>query len=213
MLIQRCLPLVALAGCFHVSLQKPPPHASFDERLATYERLRPVSQVQDVTVTTGTYAAVTVSSKLVLADGTAVTHAEDLLPVLDPKTPAGHAAARSRSARHSANNWYTGGLLVMAAGLVYLLTQSSVEEGPGAADVIAMGAMTVGPLVGLFGGLYYREVEENERRAAFHTYDASLRSSLALCVDGVRIVDCAGTELRGAGDATAGVRERQSLQP
>jgi hypothetical protein len=192
-----CLGLVTtlLSACFHVELgARPAPRAPIGDRIAAYQRLRPRTVDREITVTTSKHGtSVTVESTLTLADGTTVTHADDLLPVLDPSSPAARAARASASAR--ANKWMfeIGGGVVALGGLLYALGEPGGDPYEEISDTqmrIGLGAVVVGSIGILIGQFYFRRQEEQLRRSAFFTFDESLRGSLQLCVNGMNLVDC-----------------------
>lgn len=195
---------VMLGGCYHATLDPVSPNASAQERIAAYNRLRPEAQVEDITVTANKYgASVTSQSSVVLADGTTVSDPEDLLPVLDPATPAARAAQRSADAHHTGWMWLLGGMVAIAGGgtlaLIdlssssdnYNATTDTYERSSHVLSLVGLGAMVFGTFAATIGPMYYGSVARREGRAAFVTYDASLRQSLRLCVDGLQITDCA----------------------
>jgi hypothetical protein len=98
---------------------------------------------------------------MILADGTTVREADDLLQVVGDDSALARAARRSSSARYS---WY------------------GIDNG--------LGVATVGMVVYLVGQFHYRKVEQDERRAAFATYPEGLGERLAVCVDGMRVIAC-----------------------
>ena len=191
-----------LAGCYHATLDPVPATASSEQRLAAYQRLRPAAQVENITVTSSRYGYgtnVNVSTEMVLGDGTTVTNAEDLVPVLDPETPAARAAKRSASARHDKWTWILGGLAAIAAGGVMIaLDASTTDRSQDGADR-SNHVLTILGLATAFGGtlavtispFYFGSIEAREDRAAFFTYDASLQQTLRLCAVGLQITDCA----------------------
>lgn len=193
------LPLLALAGCFHTTLNPPPPPtAPVGDRLAAYNALRATGELHTITVTANQYgASVNHETDLVLASGETVRHADDLLPVLDAGSPAARSARRSGDARGKKWGWMLGGSAVMVAGMAYAfsginsdpLDDEAQQHGN---DRFAAG-MTVALIAGLagtIGGFYYQHVERSQRRAAFANYDDALRARLALCVSGMQLVDC-----------------------
>ncbi|MBE7451434.1 MAG: hypothetical protein HS111_21810 [Kofleriaceae bacterium] len=198
-LVAAALPL---AGCFHVNLGAPPPRtAPAAERMTAYERLRPAGELHTFrAVATGTHSArLEHTQELVLADGSIVRHADDLLPVVADDSVAAAAARRSGSARRNKMAWMIGGAVAAAAGtiLVWRGFDQNHEHAfddthPGNGKIklgVAIGLG--GALVGTLGATHQGWTEARERRAAFIAYDAGLRQQLALCVDGLRLVDCA----------------------
>jgi hypothetical protein len=183
------LGVVLLAGCFHVAVPPAPsPQAPSSERVAAYQRLRPAAEVHDISIIANRYgASVNVTSSLVLADGTSIRHADDLLPALAATTAASRAAERSADARRQKIGWIIGGTVTMMASGMFMLASTE----PGSVNGLALAGLTAGALATTIGGLYFGHVEQAERLAAFATYDASLRESLRLCVDGLQITDCA----------------------
>lgn len=198
-LVAATLPL---AGCFHVNLGAPPPRtAPAAERMTAYERLRPAGELHTFrAVATGTHSArLEHTHELVLADGSIVHHADDLLPVVADDSVAAAAARRSGSARRNKVAWMIGGAVAVAAG-TFLVWRGFDQNHEHAFDdtdpgdgMIKLGVAVGlgGALVGTLGATHQGWTEARERRAAFLAYDAGLRQQLALCVDGLRLVDCA----------------------
>lgn len=179
MIARLVLAVAVVAGCYRVDLRAPAPAAPVAERAAAYERLRPRA----------------VADPLVLADGTTVRYAEDVLPVV---APDGAAAAHARRAARARRGWRRSiyaAIGVAAAGMVLVVAGA---ENRGTSDLPERGP-TFGPGVALFiaggavagvGTWYFGAREREARRAAFAAYDEGLRARLALCVEGLAIVAC-----------------------
>lgn len=183
-----------LSACFHVDLGgRPAARAPFGDRVTAYQRLRPATVDREITVTTTKHGntSVTVESTLTLADGTSVVHADDLLSVLDPSTPAARAARASASARRNKWMFLAAGSVLAVGGVIYAVGDPTTpDEFSDTRFTIGLGVLLAGAIVGAVGQFYYRPLEERLRRSAFFTFDESLRSSLQLCVNGMNLVDC-----------------------
>ncbi|MGN6107216.1 MAG: hypothetical protein ACTHU0_19060 [Kofleriaceae bacterium] len=180
-----------LPGCFHVSIGHVSPRASAETRLRAYQGLRPAER--SIAITRDQHhQVVETESSMTLADGTEVHHADDLLPVLDPGSPAAHAARRSASARRGKWAFEVAGMAAIAGGFVVALAgaDSDTDETFSRTTTIGLGIVLAGAAMYLTGHWYYARAEESARRAAFATYDESLRQSLQLCVQGMQVVDC-----------------------
>jgi hypothetical protein len=195
----RVLVSVALlsSACSHVSLHAPSREAPDAERIAAYERLQPAAEVHTLRVRTSDNVVVDVDSSMILADGTTVHEADDLLQVVDNDSASARAARRSSTARK--NKWiaYLTGTSVMAAGFAYswygidkMGDDAGGDLGTPSEIYVGLGVATVGMVVYLVGQFHYRKVEQDERRAAFVTYPEGLRERLAVCVDGMRVIAC-----------------------
>lgn len=171
-----------------------PSHASPQERKAAFERLHSASRDTETTVTvSGNTVSTSVTHSLVLANGETVYHAEDILPVLDERTPS---ARRARDADSSATNvaiWGVAGIALGTLGLSIALggIEDSVENDDSTVYNVGMG-MIVGSVIPLAIAYYYRSKHLSDTKAAFATYDESLLSTLDLCVRGNRVEDCSG---------------------
>lgn len=194
---------VVCAGCAHAVLRPSPKRtAPAARRLAAYQALRPAATATEITVTVARpHVAVTSNERLILADGTTVEHADDLLPVLDPDTPSAKAARRSGTARTRHRYWTAGAIAVGLGGAILSVAGMQPYEcvlpedpcyDPNAEAYYygGLAMMSVAVLAGAVAWLYYRDIETSNRSAAFATYDESLRDSLGLCLDGLHVIAC-----------------------
>jgi hypothetical protein len=191
------LTVALLPACFHTNLAPVSPTMPPDQRGAAYMQLRPVQQEHTVTVTSSRNGiSVVENDELILGNGETITHADDLLPVVAPQSPAAAAATRSRDARH---HKYTAWLLGTAAVVVGTVMMIDGLDSHSESDYRAssmneawagVGVATIGALVGYGAAWYFQFEEHRERRAAFATYDDGLRAQLDLCVSGLNVVPC-----------------------
>jgi hypothetical protein len=63
-------------------------------------------------------------------------------------------------------------------------------DGPPAYTWVGVGLLVAGSLSWI-PQMYYARVANDEKVSAFVTYNDSLRKRLSLCVDGLRVIDCA----------------------
>ncbi len=186
------------AGCVpHASLTAPAASAPATERVGAYERLSSRARQDTITVATLWRLPVRRTTDFIaLGDGSRVYHAEDLLAVVPPDSPTARAAERSRHARKLSHGWLgavIAGTLV-GTGLVYagIDDWDPAEDGLPALTWVGFGFALAGSLSWI-PQMYYARVSNDEKVSAFATYNDSLRKQLALCVDGLRVIDCAET--------------------
>jgi hypothetical protein len=184
-----------LPACFHVDVTAPGPTAPAQARIDAFRRLRPIGEHQTIAVTTSANGAVSVSSStsLILGDGTEVTHADDLLPVLPAESVAAHAARASGDARQHKWAWMLIGDAVGIVGLGLLMSgMNQTDPNPQftTQDQVALAMGIGGPLVGTIGYFVYNHDEHSRRAAAFATYQEGLTAQLNLCVSGLNMVPC-----------------------
>lgn len=186
--------VVATTGCMpHVNLSAPPATASSAERLAAYDRLSP----RGLTAMPGRHNSDPDSGYMVLGDGSVISHPDDVLPVIAPDSPPARAGRAYRSSWRSTKGWLIAGAstLVVAIATTAIGIDMMDDPAPERSMKFALATALPGAALGLtfFGiGTYYAVDAYRERISAFHTYDDALRRRLGLCVDGLRVVDCAG---------------------
>lgn len=169
----------------HVQLKRTSETTSLRQRESAYSRLHPTGTNHRLTLSNGTVIADQTSS-LVLANGATIHHAADLLAIVHEDSATARTAKKSADARFSKWFWGTAGTLASTIGFALML-QSFGDDDIYAASLVAMG----GGGGALLASYYYERKEQSEKKAAFATYDASLRESLNLCLRGDRLVDCA----------------------
>jgi uncharacterized membrane protein YedE/YeeE len=188
------------AGCVpHASLTAPAARAPATERLGAYERLS--SRARQDTVTVATLWRLPVSRTtdfIALGDGSRVYHAEDLLAVVPPDSPTARAAERSRHARKVSHGWLGAVIAGTLVGTAFVYAGfasddwDSAEDGLPTLTWVGLGLAAAGSLSWI-PQMYYARVSNDEKVSAFATYNDSLRKQLSLCVDGLRVIDCAKT--------------------
>ena len=186
-LILCVVALSAAVSCrAHVELGEiPDVNASLEDRAAAYERLKPQQQL----VRTA-YQPV---PALMLADGDVVQDARDLAPAVKPgSSTARHAASAEQLAE-------TGGILEVTGTTVALLgltalvgldavgTLELTNVAPQPAENTAMivaalgtAGLSIAGLAIALPGVFVQLAANDERQAAFATYDHDLRARLAL---------------------------------
>jgi len=181
-------PVCALLGCWgHQTVPSAPPRgAPYAARAAAYAAWRPQTLHTTTYLQSGTVTQRT-TDRLTLANGTAIVHPEDLIPMTGDPSPF---ADRARSAG-SVNRRFqallgTGVGLALAGGGVLLAWRLNDERpvfgDDGAVTLgVGLGAIGVGLLVGLVGGLTFAEPSRVARLEAFEAYDEALRANLGLC--------------------------------
>ncbi len=187
------------AGCVpHARLTAPAPGAPATERLGAYERLSSRARQDTITVATLWRLPVRRTTDFIaLGDGSRVYHVEDLLDVVPPDSPTARAAERSRRARKVSHGWMGAVIAGSAVGLGLAASGFASDEfdtgdGPPAYTWVGVGLLVAGSLSWI-PQMYYARVANDEKVSAFVTYNDSLRKRLSLCVDGLRVIDCAAT--------------------
>ncbi len=181
---------VAIAACAtgHVELESPRPDLSGDERVATFEQLKPIDEtVQRLSVNGGPWQ--TMNRSLVLANHAEVYAPEDLLPVVGADSETARAAQRSVEARGKQRSWSYVALGAAVGG--FMLAGWSFEGGP-VSPWIAFPVFLVGPVVAYGFARHYGGIELDERRAAFEHYTRDLGDRLNVCAHGTEVVPCDG---------------------
>ena len=179
----------SLQACFgRVDLSTVPPNASEQERNAAYERLRPVSHEETISITVHKGTLSTWSSRsLILANGDTVHDASDLQPVLAPNTVTARKIRDYESAKKHQLIW--GGISVLIAGAALVISRDEIYVSSEERLAVSMGTLAASlcPLAVSFGFAFSAK---SHKAAAFATYDRSLRETLNLCVRGDRLIDC-----------------------
>lgn len=182
----------------HVVLVPPPPRESaLEVRRAYYVENRPiVVRGADALTTTRPPVGARKRSFLVLADGTRVEHASDLVANVDDDSAAARSARRANDADGLADAWIIGTTVALATGTAMSIAGLALSPewslaGRSSSDDLAPFVVAVvldlGALVLFGGGLFSLFAAEGaaanaaqERDAAFLAYDKSLRQRLSL---------------------------------
>ena len=199
--MKLALVAVVLAGCMPFgradtiqTVYTPvPASAPFPERYAQFAAMRKWHMARDyrgLSLSHGMYS----DSYLVLANGQQVRNLDELLPLVAPDTEFARAihdkhVLRARKRRV----WWIGGGMVAASVVLFGLGALALS-----ADHTALAAPPLAlATAGLFGGLGYwvfAMPRGNDRKfddRALDAYDASLASTLRICVQGTQVIDCA----------------------
>lgn len=181
-----CACLVLTSGCMrhsHVTLTAPPSSAPPEAREAAYAELMPT---RDTRVRVrfrwddGADASTTLEEgPLVLANGTRVEAAIDLLPVLEPTDPVADLVRESHRHHRRANGF---GLASLSSITLSLLTLGARLVGPIRWDVqrpIFLGLLTSGAILSIVA-LVFRRRERRTTWRAFRNYNAALQRYLQL---------------------------------
>jgi hypothetical protein len=180
----------------HVQLSAPPANSPAEQRAAAYEQLRPLSMHETHTtyVRGGAVVGATRSTDyLQLNDGRRVYHAEDVLPVVPPSSPAATAAEESDSNASTATALTITAYGMVGAGLaistVPLLTKEPGEDLNLTPLYIGLGVVVLAMVPAILAGSF-RRTANDEKATAFETYDAGLRRQLNLCERNQVVVPC-----------------------
>ncbi|MFO0558968.1 MAG: hypothetical protein U0269_13195 [Polyangiales bacterium] len=190
----------ALIGCMaHVEVPRAPTGAPLAERTRAYNAYRPLSIQYATTVSYGrggSATATTQASGLLLANGTSVFHAEDLVAMAGERSPMAVAATESANANRVADITLWSGL--GAAGVATALTTigivSAFNAGASSIDWPMIGTgfgLMIGGSISMIVSGGFRAAANRHREAAYVLYDPSLRMNLGLCGAATQIGDCA----------------------
>ncbi len=182
-------------GAEHVALSAPPASAPPAERIAAYEKLRPLAAAEAQTGIRGAAPAdvLRTTEELQLAGGPRVSRAEDLLPVL-PRDSEAARAAESSGSRNSVAGWLTaGGFALLAAGVIVGVSPFVSTEKGESIDLkpvyLGTGLVVLSLPVFLFSGAERRRAED-ERATVFESYEPELRRRLDLCSRATALEAC-----------------------
>lgn len=192
-MIKRCALLISvLTACnSHVRLTAPGPDAPLQERIEAHGRLAPLAAARALQAMVLPNGAVMASDRLnflQLAGGQRVTHAEDLLPVVDADSPTAAAVAAGEEAQVTAAALAGSGYSVAAVGAGLQFGALFTEDSAGMLWT-GVGLAAAGLIVGLVSTKYFRDAED-ERESALILYERDLRAHLHLCVKDQQVVDC-----------------------
>ena len=176
-------------GAEHVALSAPPASAPPAQRIAAYEKLRPLPAAEAQTGIRGAAptSVLRTSDTLVLAGGPRVSQAEDLLPVLPKDSDTARVAERSGSRRSTASWLTAGGFALLAAGAIVAVSPFVVADQGSTINLepiyIGTGLVVLSLPVFLFSGAE-RRAAEDDRASVFESYEPALRQRLDLCENG-----------------------------
>lgn len=192
--------VVFSAACTaHVELPSPPPpHASADEFAQYCDAVRPLRRGFAVTETGsahlrgGSHRARVARVGIELGNGTLVTDAGDLLPVVGEETTAGRAARAASNAETTADLANIAAVSTFVAGAAVLTIQSlpndiapmeqSVRETLFAVGAITLAAITIPLGVLVVAGNFATSLRDD----AFRSYEQHFDDARPPCAGGPR---------------------------
>jgi hypothetical protein len=189
----RAALLVALTACgAHVQLPAPSPGITPADRVAMFKALERANQeVEQVSVNNGPWQLK--SSTLILANGTRVEHADDLLPVVPPDSDTAKLARASATARHRSIELKAVAYGAAVVGMAVLVSSFNddvdVAEDHSTQDYIFIGT-AIAAAVPYLIGLHEQHEEIALRMQAFSTYTRDLGVRLDVCAHGLEVVAC-----------------------
>ena len=186
--------VLLVTGCFnrHVEIPTPPPDLTPEQRLIAFEQYREGGRGVEWTTTCGRHGCTTTSRNLLLLrNGSEIRYAEDLLPVLSPKTPAYRAAVTAQHARRRVRQFqlFALGGFLGGIGLVVLAVKAESLPIGYTGAVIMIGA----PIAGVTGWIVNIVRGSVATNVVFETYDQSLAETLQICSQGLAVVPCDGS--------------------
>lgn len=189
-----------LAGCMaHVAIPRAPTDAPMAERTRAYNAYRPLSIQYATTVSYGrggTATATTQANGLLLANGTTVFYAEDLVPMAGERSALAGLAAESANANRVADItlWSGLGASAVATALTTFAIVSAFNTSASSIDWPMIGTgfgIMLGGSVSMIVSSGFRGAANRQREAAYVLYDPSLRLNLGFCGPGAQVGDCA----------------------
>jgi hypothetical protein len=181
-----------LAGCStHVDLTPLPPRMTPEQRVQAFAKLRVAERgTETVVACAGRRCGASPRPVLILADGTEVRQAEDLLVVVPPDSATARSARRVTELK-SRSGWVkAGGLAGFLTGLAIAYKGVSTDEPNFTIMGIGVGvALATGITAGVMSTLMARDAQRYTRQA-FRTYEDDLVQHLALCARGLALVPC-----------------------
>lgn len=160
-------------------LDLPGRDASFEERAAAYERLRPLRSLRH-TINGNDHNH---ENYLELADRRRVYRPEDLIAAVEPNSETARAVRVFESYQVKAN-WYGGTALLFALAGGTLLALSAAGGGPPDTKLFGAGLVVGGAGTLTFGVVSqrFRNRATDQQFRAFDSYDGDLQRRLSLCV-------------------------------
>lgn len=189
----RAAVVLALAACgTHVQLPAPSPGITPADRVAMFKALERANQeVKQVSVNNGPWQLA--SSTLILANGTRVELADDLLPLVPPDSDTAKLARASATARHRAIELKAVAYGVAIVGMALLFSSinddANVAENDHTQDYI-FGGTAVAAVIPYLIGMHEQHEEIALRMQAFSTYTRDLGLRLDVCAHGLEVVAC-----------------------
>ena len=190
---------IVASGCrTHVALNPLPPNLLPEERVATYERMKALSdsvaEYCNGPGVGGGYCKSAPAATLTLSDravnGGVVEYAEDVLPLVGADS---ETASHARNARHSDRwwqRWAGASLVTLGAGFGIWFDNYSDTIASSPRRELVEGLLFVGVIAGAIA-YGYRHNENTESRQAFAAYNHDLRTQLRVCaVDLYHVAPC-----------------------
>jgi hypothetical protein len=177
------------SGCLthHVNLPRIPADPSPRERIAAYASYRPQPGTE-VYERTCDRTGCTTQKLLLLANGTTVHEADDLLPLVPAGSETARAAKASARLRTTSHWFFLATAAALATGLV-IMGSANMD---GRDNDLKIGAAVLVVGVGTSGALWLITGKRGERRRdeAFDHYERDLASNLRVCVSGLQLYPC-----------------------
>lgn len=178
----------ACGGPQHVELAPMPTNLAPAQRVEVFNRLRRAGEIRTVTTSCGNYGCRTsTSTSMVMANGTVIDLAEDLLPLVPRDSATGRAATSAGEAHDRASWWGKAAWLTGTVGfgvLMYGFYKVNTPE-----EIIGGTLFGAGVAAGIVWAVSYYDAKL-DTRAAFDHFTPDLANELALCVSGLSIVPC-----------------------
>jgi hypothetical protein len=194
LLLMYCL----FAGCAlfrgpqnPVSLTLPPPGASYEERLAAYNKLAP--KQAGVIVVTYSNGGSSRTPYVTLQDNLNYFNPTTLLKVLSEDTPTAKLVAERDTAWQKRRVFFLSGLAALGAGTLLLgSAELAQNDSVAVASLLGSGVLSVGGVASILVGTTWRFKGSTANERALLTYDFSLRKTLGVCYDDLKdvVYDC-----------------------
>jgi hypothetical protein len=186
--------VVAVAGCVqagtHVGFREPHENLTPDERVATFEAYRGITET--TVICTNCLQQETDDRSMRMANGIVVHRADDLVPLVSKySTTAEHARATTRATWRDL--WWTvasGAVVALGTYLWYSAASSKDTPSPKTEERIGIGLVIGGVLASVGAGIYYRVRFNSETHLAYKSFNDDLADRLRVCSDGLLVVPC-----------------------
>ncbi|MEP6862956.1 MAG: hypothetical protein ABJE66_20180 [Deltaproteobacteria bacterium] len=187
-------------GCIgHITLPAPPPTLTAEQRVAWFNSLAGRSERTTWTVQTRTGYVSNIEKTMTIGNGTEITAAEDVLPVVAPDSATAHHARAAQSDREHGDRWRELSIGVLAVALIVAAARSGSNPFEDKWDAAIWGSAAAIGLFSNFAAADSYNHAAKESGLAFESYTKDLADQLQICVLNMQLVPC---EYRAPAPAT-----------
>jgi hypothetical protein len=202
----------------HASFVVPSPTAPYEERLDSYEALRPETQKKGLVFKTDVpKKRKKADDPLKLNDGTRVYHSEDLASLVLPDSVTAQAIQKHLEFEQQQKVWLSSGIGLTALSTggmslgTFVFLRGDDDQSQNLGLGIALGSLVLGAIalsVSLPVASSKGELAQKANEDAFVNYDPSLRAFLGICERDDKLVDCYATDGNGTQPPKESLLER-----